>query len=52
MPDLPTGVLVRLRRVGCHVSPVSLAAHAEASLPTGPLSPSGDALTVLRLGEE
>jgi hypothetical protein len=51
MPDLTAGVFVRLSHIERRVSPVSLATRAEVSTPIGSLSPSGDVLTVLCLGQ-
>jgi hypothetical protein len=51
MPDMPTGAFVQLYRIERRMSTVSLATHAEVSPPIDPLSPSGDALTVLWLGK-
>jgi hypothetical protein len=52
---MPTGALVQLDRIEHRIEhrmrTVSLATHAEMSPPIGPLSPSGDVLTVLCLGE-
>jgi len=48
---MPTGALVQLDRTEHRMRTVSLATHAEMSPPIGPLSPSGDVLTVLCLRE-
>jgi hypothetical protein len=48
---MPTGALVQMDRIEHRMRTVSLATHAEMSPPIGSLSPSGDVLTVLCLGE-
>ncbi len=48
---MPTDALVQLYRIEYRMKTVSLATHAEVSPLTGSLSPSGDVLSVLCLGE-